>query len=71
MVGGRNTVIVDNDKCITYQEEHPDKQVFTKIEWKSTAVEVAYWLFNGCLSQLMERSEVGDGSDVRLVFWLW
>lgn len=68
-VGGYGPVIVENNLCEKYQEEHPEKSVYTKIEWSNTAKDTAPWLFGEGLSQLSKRSETDDGSDVRIVFW--
>lgn len=68
-VCGGNTIKKPNDECIDFQEKNPDKCVFTQIEFKRTAAELARWLFGDGLKQLMERSEDGTGDDVRIVFF--
>ena len=68
-VCGGNIIKKPNDECIDFQEKNPDMYVFTQIEFKKTAAELARWLFGDGLKQLMERSEDGTGDDVRIVFF--
>jgi len=68
-VGGINTIKVENKDCIKFQNDNPNMNVYTKIEWETTAVKSSSWLFGDCLNQLIDRSENGLGDDVRIVFW--
>ena len=68
-ISGGKVIIESNDACEQRQKDNPDKDVYTQIEWTTTAKDSAKWLFGEGLDQLMARSSEPDGSDVRIVFF--
>lgn len=68
-IGGVKIKVVSNDECVKFQEEHPEINVYTQVEWKEPITKVVPFLFDKCLKQLMSRSKNGTGNDVRIVFW--
>jgi hypothetical protein len=68
-VFGENILKASNEACEEVQRLVPDKIVYTLVEWKQDAKERTGTLLGDGLRQLMERSDTGDGDDVRIVFW--